>query len=708
MLYCRSISKFINKSLIKKIFYTVIINLITIVNIYSFPLETYYAQSANIQELETTINDPDSNDKSKLEALTQISIYYALNQPSRTALKYINSTVALAKKMNNTKTVIQSYLLYAKVYIEENKIHKAYSEIDNALNIATYNQYNNLIGQSLVMMAYFYKRLGFFGYSLEYCLKAVEYMSDLNIHGKFYLYIELGDVYLNLSEYKHALNTFFTSYEISKNNNIPNLTALSIAKIAAVYIALEEYNKAIAYLDKAFEMVNGNTNSDFIKILIISNLAEAYSAQGHLTLALKKLEHVLKLCKKQNFKFLVSKTLLEIANIYLKQKKYDESKQYLEECRAICLKSPTLYEIQLKLHDAYCKYYAATGKYKQALKNKNKSDLIRHKLYYDKIANRIAILEAKFRHEQSIKSNELLKKSIALKEEKIKSDQRFILFLIIITILILLLTTLFIVLYYNKRKYITRLNNMNKELEVTVQKRTSSLKRTVDNLRSEIKERKKLQKLVEKISDREQRRIGHDIHDSLGQILVGISFASQALSRKLKKIGQEQLSKEATNIVNSASQACTQARDLAKLLAPVELKEEGLNNALERLAAFIKTNYNIQCNISIKRERNTELASQLSTNIYRIIQEATNNAAKHSNATKIDISLDLTRKPAILNVKDNGKGLPIKDKDNYTGMGLKIMETRSELMHGRLLISSTPDKGTQIQCRFPLKYKQLI
>ena len=683
---------------------------------FAFTLFTYTSYSSNLEKnnLPTSMDELNAlvkkttNEKEKLAALENISVYMSLNQPDKKALEYIEATNSLAKKLKNKKAQIRASLLFAKVFIEENKIHEAYNYIDNALNESKNYSYNTLIGKSLLMMAYFYKRLGFFGYSLEYCLKADQYISSKEVNAKFYLYIDLGDVYSNLNEYNQAINTYYKAFDLAQTNNRQILIANAIAKISSVYIALGQNDKAITYLNKALNIANSYESTTFIKILILNELAKAYSEGKKYEDALKLYHDALEYSNQHGFIFYISEAYLNIAKINIKLKRYHKAIYYLNKCSEICSKSPVLYDIQLQLYNAYCQYYKSINNYQKALEYNEKSAAIRDKLFIDKVANRIAILETKFRHEQSQKSNELLKQSIALKEEKIKSDQRFILFLIIISLLILLLTALFIVLYCNRRKFIEKLNHMNHDLEATVLKRTGSLKRTVDNLKKEIKERRKLQKLVEKISDREQRRIGHDIHDSLGQILVGISFTSQALARKLKKREILDLAEDASVIVDTASMASTQARDLAKLLSPVELKEEGLDNALQRLSTFIKTNYKINCNINIQKRNNLNLNIQTATNIYRIIQEATNNAVKHSQAEKIEVLLDLTKRTAILSVNDNGKGLSLKDRDNFTGMGLKIMETRSELLNGRLSYTSEIGKGTTIKCTFPLNYKPLI
>ncbi|MCF7791425.1 MAG: sensor histidine kinase [Victivallales bacterium] len=684
---------------LKKRIFFICLFLVTAPYVYALPTSFTYISPKKIDVLFKELKKTDS-DKRKMLLLKDISTYLALNCPNKTALEYIARTADLAKKMKNEKISIYAMLLYGKIYIEENEIKKAFFQLDKALNLSKEFSYKNLIGKSLLMMSYFYKRLGFLEYSLEFAFKADQYMKYMNNYEKFYFYIGLGDIYAKLNEHANSIETYTEALNIAVDNNIKNLIALSITKISSIYISMGDYTKSLSYLNRAMSFYEKNSSSVFLRVFILFKFGKVYTKLGKLEKAFCYFEKALKISKRNDFKYYATTAIIEISNILILQKKYHKALFYLGKCKKYINKSSTLYGTQLKLYNTFSDYFEAVAEYKKALEYKKKCDVIKDKLFFDKVANRVALLETAFRHEQNVKNNQLLRKSIELKEERIKSDRHFILFLILITSLVLLLAVLFVVLYYSKKKFISKLNDLNRVLEEKVQDRTATLRKTVDNLSSEVKARKKLQELVEKISEREQQRIGHDIHDSIGQILVGISLGSQALVKKLKKRRLNDLSEEASKIVQNASQASVQARDLAKLLAPVDLREGGLEDAINRLVAFIKTNYNIECNLIIKDNENVKLSNRFVTNIYRIVQESVNNAVKHSQADNIDITIDLTTKPAIISVKDNGKGFLLKNSMKLTGMGIKIMETRSRLLNGYLKIDSKLNEGTVIKCIF--------
>ena len=138
-----------------KIFILAALTVLISFNISATPLvESHYDTTEDLsmlmQKVKTAPNEP-----SKLEALKNLSMYLALNQPNKAALTYIDKTAALAEKLSNEHSLIQTSLLYAKIYIEENKIHEAYNKIDNALTLSKKKSYKNLTAQSLIMMAFF-------------------------------------------------------------------------------------------------------------------------------------------------------------------------------------------------------------------------------------------------------------------------------------------------------------------------------------------------------------------------------------------------------------------------------------------------------------------------------------------------------------------------------------------------------------------------
>ncbi|MGA1841422.1 MAG: sensor histidine kinase [bacterium] len=201
-------------------------------------------------------------------------------------------------------------------------------------------------------------------------------------------------------------------------------------------------------------------------------------------------------------------------------------------------------------------------------------------------------------------------------------------------------------------------------------------------------------KFVE-ISERERRRIGQDLHDGLGQILTGISFISKVLERKLAVKLVEEADQVAiiTKLVNEA--ICSMS-SLVRTLNPVRLEEDGFIVALQELAKNIKKTFGISCRINFDRPVfiNENL---MATHLYRIVQEATNNAIKHAKAKNIDIDIVSSDERLVLAIKDDGVGFTPGPKMKK-GMGLNIIKCRAEMIGASLSIAKCPEGGTIVKC----------
>jgi PAS domain S-box-containing protein len=215
----------------------------------------------------------------------------------------------------------------------------------------------------------------------------------------------------------------------------------------------------------------------------------------------------------------------------------------------------------------------------------------------------------------------------------------------------------------------------------------------------DITEQKRLERQIQEISEQEKRRIGQDLHDGLGQYLTGIAFMSRLLQRKL---AEKELPEaiEAEKIATLVNKTVFQARDLARGLCPVELETNGLHAALQDLSATTEKVFSISCTVECDpdvriSDNNTAL------HLYRIAQEAINNAIKHGKAQCIVVVLTRTGGSIGLTVKDNGLGFPkIDSKSN--GIGLRVMNYRAGMIGASLTVGRQRDGGTVVQCQLPV------
>ena len=233
------------------------------------------------------------------------------------------------------------------------------------------------------------------------------------------------------------------------------------------------------------------------------------------------------------------------------------------------------------------------------------------------------------------------------------------------------------------------LRRIQDTLEHRVRERTAILT-------SELAERKRLEKEILVISEREQRRIGHDIHDSLCQHLTGTALAEQFLLEKLSARGAPEV-EDADRVVGLIEDAIFMARGLAAGLSPIETEGEGLLTALTDLASHFSSQFKVACRFAFE-EPVLIHDSAVATHLYRISQEAVHNAIRHGKATDICIHLGKSGSLISLTIWDNGRGLP-EEITVPQGMGLRNMKYRASMIGGSLTLERG-EPGAIVTCSF--------
>lgn len=222
-----------------------------------------------------------------------------------------------------------------------------------------------------------------------------------------------------------------------------------------------------------------------------------------------------------------------------------------------------------------------------------------------------------------------------------------------------------------------------------------------------------LQNEVLEIAAEEQRRIGHELHDSTQQQLTGLSLLAQNVAETLAKLRNdaaknrllseaglldrfERMHERAEQIQNGLEEAAGEVNQLARGLIPVQVDAQGLTSALTDLAARVNNAKQVQC--SFTAGRSVEVTdNSIATHLYRIAQEAINNAVKHARANKIEMSLGSDPDRLTLRVADNGIGIR-EQRSTFSGMGLRIMEYRAGLIGATLQVGPGGEGGTLVNC----------
>jgi signal transduction histidine kinase len=205
-----------------------------------------------------------------------------------------------------------------------------------------------------------------------------------------------------------------------------------------------------------------------------------------------------------------------------------------------------------------------------------------------------------------------------------------------------------------------------------------------------------LERDIVNVSEREQRRIGQDLHDGLCQVLAGIGCAASMLKDELRAKSLPEAG-AAEEIENYIQDAATEARDLARGIFPVLHDPTGLESALEELAALTSKLHHRHVQADCE-DGISFTDPDVSMHLYRIAQEAVGNALKHAKAENVSISLRRVDGHVRLEVHDDGRGLPPDAFSTSTGMGLRTMKYRAGLIGAHLDITPEPGGGTVVCC----------
>jgi signal transduction histidine kinase len=238
---------------------------------------------------------------------------------------------------------------------------------------------------------------------------------------------------------------------------------------------------------------------------------------------------------------------------------------------------------------------------------------------------------------------------------------------------------------------LSSLRNLYRELEERVTQRTMALTQ-------EMSERARLEWEILEVSERERRRIGHDLHDSLGQHLTGTALAGQVLQEKLAARMYPEAT-AAARIVTLIEEAIGLTRSMARGLHPVEVEGGGLTEGLRELAATVSTRFDLSCEFEGDGSVSIEDPSH-ATHLYRIAQEAISNAIKHGKARRVTIAVRRERDGVRLSVRDDGVGIA-EPSAHGQGMGLRIMAHRARMIGSTLTIRRDPRGGTLVECVLP-------
>ena len=205
--------------------------------------------------------------------------------------------------------------------------------------------------------------------------------------------------------------------------------------------------------------------------------------------------------------------------------------------------------------------------------------------------------------------------------------------------------------------------------------------------------------------EEERRRLSREIHDGPAQMLANMLLRAEIIEKKFSSDDPEAVIMEFRQLRELVRESLREVRNIIYDLRPMALDDLGLIPTLTKYLNAAKENFGVPIIFkTLGNER--RLTSKLEIAVFRLIQESVQNACKHAEATQIEVKVEFQDEMITLSVKDNGKGFDVNEKKEDS-FGLLGMSERVDLLGGKLVIQSTPKKGTLVLIKIPIEVKEV-
>ena len=583
--------------------------------------------------------------------------------------KLIDSLLQLDRKLkDNSLQKAEVYMYLTDYYIDLMKLDSAFLYGREGIKVAQTVNASAIESRLWGLMASSTYYTGDLEQGIKWAMKSLEVaekarkdslvFTRLNIVGLFF--IETDRNKEAIKYYERALEVFDKLPETKRSEYVLKELYKVYANMAEAYENLGEYKKAIVLHQKSFEQAQ-SFNAYRSMAIAKNHLAFCYEKEGNLTLVPKLLQEALAYGKAIDDRDIWASSLCQLSIFHLSYGRSEESKKILIEGLELLYKDSTRISIgsRRKLYGAAFKIYKQDNP-KIALDFLQKVNWCDRTIYNQKSAYSIDFANIQF---------ETVEKERQLALAQAENSQKNIAILVILILMLSIASAIGIYAYLQTRKNLIK----EKELAHIKQEKAIELRNTVLNTQ-----------------ETERERIAKDLHDSVGAMLSATRLNLESFYQQK----EPELFGKAMQLLEETAQ---EARRIAHNMMPMALSKFGLVAALENICLHI-SKPKVHFNAFGLEER---LDSQIETLLFRIIQEALNNALKYAEAEEIFIQIVKDDESLMVQVEDNGKGF---DFDTVEGsVGLQSMRSRAEILGASLMIDSSSQKGTVVSLNLPIK-----
>ena len=629
--------------------------------LFSIVFLSAFAQKNVIDSLKIVLKNPIS-DSTKVKVLGDLCWYYS-SISTDSSFYYGNQALDLSKKTNNVIGEAQAYNDFGIIHYKLSNFDTSISFYKKALSLREKLKDTLGIGSLYNKMGISYQRIFKMDSAIYYNTKALEIYENAK-HTSYTALIKnnIANIYFNLKQYRKALEEHLEVAKIRAEIKDNFGLTYSYTNIGNSYLYLKDTVQSLINYKKGIEIAEQNNYSMELATLY-NNYGTILKSQGNYNDAISYFTKSLKLRQDLNDNYGVSSVLLNIGDLYMSSGRVNEAEEKLRNGLKLA-KISNAKEKEMNAYKSLITYFAYKKNTDSILYYQQLFTIAQDSIFNTRITKEIAEIQEKYDTAQREKEIAQQKEQLLKNELEIKNKN--------LTALLLGSGLLFFSI-----------------ISFGLYKRQQHKKREYKN-KLALKEAQTYSKLQD-----QRLRISRDLHDNIGSQLTfiissidNLKFLTDATNLKLKN--------KLSEINQFANATIGQLRDTIWAMNKNEITFEEFQS---RLLAFIEkakaATTKIQFNYNSAIQSNLNFSSIKGMNIFRVFQEAINNAIKYAEASEINIMISENTETIKFEISDNGKGFDINTIE--LGNGLENMERRIKEVGGSITINSEPNKGTSIK-----------
>ncbi len=570
-------------------------------------------------------------------------------------------------EMKNEK--IPYHNLLGVIYTYQSQYNLAIQHLHRALELS-YEE------KELIYTAHAYQNIGLVSYftnkyrdAVGYFLMAIDLYEQTN--NKVSLLTaknNLGAVYLEIDDLEKANMYFQEAYRGFEEMNHERVSSVANHK-AKYFLKMNEPDSAFFYFAKAVEVAKEFDNNYGLSIVYYDK-GNFFVEMGNYSAAILNYSKSDSLAQRFGFTLQNCYAMLGLSNTHLAQGNTEEALHFANLASGFADKLQNE-KVFYRVNETYSRIYEQKGNIQEAFRylsyaQKNKS------VFSDQaeISQVYNVEIDQLTRQVELKELEMERKELLLSKRKATNY-----LILLASLLVLIILSLLYIFYINKVKQIQKEKLHQNKIRHSFEKNRAVME-------AEINERK---------------RLGSDLHDGIGTLL---SLTKLNMTNVLEKneLPANKRNTLLVNSINNLDEVINEVKNISNNMIPIALSEKGFNEAIKELVGKI-TQFRVNLSIT---GLNGPLQPYLEHAMYRTIQEALNNIAKHANCKEVIIQVIRTREEINIVIEDDGEGFDMKAIEDHKGMGLKNSASRIESLNGEFLIDSLPGKGTFITVIMPL------